>query len=329
VSTNVSRRGLLSAATVTLALTACSTQGSTAAQDPQNTVDGFPFEYRHVFGTTVVERPATKVAVLGVTDADPLLALGLQPLTNTGFTFYPETGLGPWAANLLTGDLVKIDSDAEFSVEELAATGPDLILALVSGIDQAMYDQLSEIAPVLARPEGSTEYGADRTASTLAIARAVGKETEGEELAAAADAAFTDAMAAHPEFAGRTGVVALPYEGRYGVFTPGDGRGAFMANLGFTLPAGLADLDTGDSFFIDVSRERLDLLEADVLVLLTDEASREQVDTDTVLAELDVVRRGALVLPSIDVRGAMTYNSVLSVPWGVERLVVDLAAALS
>lgn len=277
----------------------------------------------------MVPAPATKVAVLGVTDADPLLALGLQPLTNTGFSFYPETGLGPWAADLLTGDLVKIDSDTELSVEEIAALGPDLILALVSGIDQKFYDQLSGIAPVLARPVDSADYTADRAESTLTIARAVGRQARGEELVATAEAAFTDAIAAHPEFAGRTGVVVLPYDGQYGVFTPGDGRGAFMANLGFTLPAELAALDTGDSFFLPVSRERLDLLDADVLVVLTDDSTRAGVESDTVLAQLPVVARGGLVLPELDVRGAMTYNSVLSVPWGVERLVPQLAAALS
>jgi iron complex transport system substrate-binding protein len=332
VSFPLSRRHLLSASGLAVAagVTACSSGGSSAEPaGPDTAVPGFPFQYEHVFGTTVVPNPATKVAVIGVTDADPLLALGLQPLTNTGFTFYPETGLGPWAADLLTGDLVKLGSDDEADVEQIAATGPDLVLALVSGLEEDLYEKLSAIAPVLARPVGSTAYVADRAESTLAIARAVGREARGEELVAAADAAFTDAIAAHPEFAGRTGVVALPYDGVYGVFTPGDGRGAFMSNLGFTLPEGLAALDTGDSFFIEVSRERLDLLDADVLVLLTDDSSRPQVDGDSVLQQLPVIQRGGLVLPNLDVRGAMTYNSVLSVPWGVERLVPDLASALS
>ncbi len=34
-------------------------------------------------------------------------------------------------------------------------------------------------------------------------------------------------------------------------------------------------------------------------------------------------------MPDLDVRGAMTYNSVLSVPYGVSRLVPELAAALA
>jgi iron complex transport system substrate-binding protein len=336
--TRLTRRHLLSASVLGLAgtsgLAACG-----AAQESELDAGaeagtgaeaaGFPFRYEHVFGETVLDAPARRVAVLGVTDADPLLALGVQPLTNTGFSFYPRQGLGPWAADLLTGDLVKLSSDSEASVEQVAAVRPDLVLALVSGIDEARYEQLSAVAPVLARPAGSVPYAADRTASTLTVARALGREEEGRRLTDAADAAFTDAVAAHPEFGGRTGVVALPYEGRYGVFSPRDARGAFLRDLGFTLPPAIAALDTGASFFIDVSAERLDLLEADVLVVLTDDTTRPAVQADRVLADLPVVRRGGLVLPELDVRGAMTYNSVLSVPYGVSRLVPELASALS
>ncbi|MEZ0491049.1 ABC transporter substrate-binding protein [Kineococcus sp. TBRC 1896] len=331
----ITRRQLLSASALgaggLAGLTACGADGSTGSPAPQapSTAPGFPVRYEHVFGETVLDAPAERVAVLGVTDADPLLALGVQPLTNTGYSFYPAQGLGPWATDLLTGDVLKLASDTQANVEQVASVRPDVVLALVSGIDEARYDQLSQVAPVLARPSGSAPYAADRTATTLTIARAVGREAQGERLTAAADAAFTDAVAAHPEFSGRTGVVALPYDGRYGVFSPQDARGAFLRDLGFSLPPALAALDTGDSFFIDVSAERLDLLEADVLVVLTDDTTRAGVQADRVLADLPVVRRGGLVLPDLDVRGAMTYNSVLSVPYGVSRLVPDLAGALS
>ncbi|WP_432543306.1 ABC transporter substrate-binding protein [Kineococcus sp. SYSU DK002] len=332
----LNRRHLLTGTGLTLAgaaLTACGADGSAAGPPATGTgsaaAAGFPFRYRHAFGETVVDAPATRVAVLGVTDADALLALGGQPLTNTGFSFYPETGLGPWAADRLTGDLVKLGSDVESGVEQIAAVEPDLILALVSGIDRARYDDLSQVAPVLARPAGSTDYGSDRTATTLAVAGALGKPAEGQALVDAADAAFTDAVAAHPEFAGKTALVALPYQGKYGVFTPGDARGAFLADLGFALPPAVAALDTGESFFIDVSAERLDLLDADVLVVLTDDSTRAGVEDDPVLRRLPVVQRGGLVLPTVDERGAMTYNSVLSVPYGVEALVPRIAAALA
>ncbi|MEZ0166168.1 ABC transporter substrate-binding protein [Kineococcus sp. LSe6-4] len=342
MSAPMSRRHLLSASVLGAAgaagLGACGGPGTPDTGETPGTpgtpgtpaaAPGFPFRYEHAFGETVLDSPVSRVAVLGVADADPLLALGVQPLTNTGYSFYPQQGLGPWAADLLTGDLLKLTSDTQANVEQVASVRPDLVLALVSGIDQDRYDQLSRVAPVLARPAGSAPYAADRTATTLAVARALGREEEGRRWCEAADAAFTDAVAAHPEFSGRTAVVALPYDGRYGVYSPQDARGAFLGDLGFSLPPALSALDTGESFFIDVSAERLDLLDADVLVVLTDDSTRAAVEEDRVLADLPVVRRGALVLPDLDVRGAMTYNSVLSVPYGVSRLVPDLAAALA
>lgn len=330
MSSTLPRRTLLSAFTVVGLATAagCAEDDADTAAAGTGTAEGFPVTFEHAFGTTVVEAAPERVAVLGVTDADALLALGVQPLTTTGFSFYPETGVGPWAEDLLTGTPVRIGSDTEFSVEEVAAVSPDLIVSIVSGIDQAVYDQLSQIAPVLARPADAADYDNDRDAVTRTVARALGRGTEGEELVAAADGEFADVITANPGFAGRTAAVVLPYDGQYGAFTPGDGRGAFLADLGFTLPADLAALDTGESFFIEVSRERLDLLEADVVVVLTDAETRAAVDADAVFADLDVSRRGAVLFPDIDVRGALTYNSVLSVPFALERLVPELQRIL-
>jgi iron complex transport system substrate-binding protein len=36
-----------------------------------------------------------------------------------------------------------------------------------------------------------------------------------------------------------------------------------------------------------------------------------------------------MILPDLDTRGAMTYNSVLSVPYALDRLVPQLAEAVA
>ncbi|WP_432546583.1 iron-siderophore ABC transporter substrate-binding protein [Kineococcus sp. SYSU DK004] len=328
-----SRRGLLTGAVGAALLGAAGCAGEAPAGPVPATgagADGpFPVIFESAFGTTEVPAAPQRVVSVGVSDADVLLALGGQPLATTGFTFYPETGLGPWAEPLLTGTPVRLGSDAEVSVEEVAALRPDLVLAVSSGLRAPLFEQLSRVAPVLARPAGTDAYAVDRAVQTRLIATALGQEEAGRRLEEDVERAFADARAAHPEFAGRTGVVALPYDGRYGVFLPGDARGQVMADLGFSLPAEVAAADTGDSFFVEVSRERLDLLEADVLVVLTDDSSRAVVEEDGVLASLDVVRRGALVLPDLDVRGAMSYGTALSVPYALDHLVPALAAAPS
>lgn len=312
--------------------TAPAAPASTPPQGPTSTAaaeGAFPVSVDSAFGTATVPAVPTRVATIGITDADPLLALGVQPLSLTGFSFFPQTGLGPWATPLVTGTPVVLDSDTQFSVEQLAALRPDLISALSSGIEQPLYQQLSAIAPVLARPADTPAYTVSRDTITRTLAAALGRPEDGEKLVAAADAALAGARAAHPEFAGRTAVVALPYDGQYGAFLPGDARGRFVTEVGFTVPKAITDLDDGSTFFIPVSLEQLSLLEADVLVVLTDDKTREAVEQDQLLHQLSVVQRGGLVLPDIDLRGAISYNTVLSVPYAVERLVPLLAAALA
>ncbi|MCE0768525.1 hypothetical protein LWC35_37375 [Pseudonocardia kujensis] len=128
------------------------------------------------------------------------------------------------------------------------------------------------------------------------------------------DDAYTAAVAANPGFRGQVGAVVLPYDGKCGAYTPGDARGQVMAGLGFTLPQGVAALDTGERFFVEVAPGRVGILDGDVLVMLADQpAARAAVDADAVLRQVRVVVSGRMIVPDTDTRGAMSYNSVLSV----------------
>ncbi|MEU6699786.1 iron-siderophore ABC transporter substrate-binding protein [Pseudonocardia sp. NPDC046786] len=289
----------------------------------------FPVGVEHVFGTTEIpERPA-RVVALGVTDADPVLALGVTPVGLASYTFYEETGgLGPWARDLVQGEPPVVLA-GEPNLEQIAALAPDVIFAVSAGIEQPMYDQLSAIAPVVARPVGTIAYGVPRDEHTRIVATALGEPERGEELIRQADAAFTDAVAANPQFQGRTGATVLPFDGKYGAFTTADNRGRFMTGLGLVQPPRIDELDTGESFYVEVSSEQAGLLDGDVLVMLADEgAAAEQVARDAVLAQVPVVAQDRMIVPDADTRGAMTYNSVLSAPFALERLVPGLQAAL-
>ncbi|MEQ3549319.1 iron-siderophore ABC transporter substrate-binding protein [Pseudonocardia nematodicida] len=297
------------------------------AADPAGA--GFPVSVEHAFGTTEIPAEPTRVVALGVTDADPLLALGVTPVATAAYTFYEDDGgLGPWARDLVEGEPPQVLT-GDPNPEQLAALAPDLIVAVTAGIDQQTYDVLSAIAPVLARPADTIDFGVPRDAQTRAVAAALGRTEQGEELIDAAEQAFTDAVNAHPEFEGRTASTVLPFDGTYGAYTPVDTRGRFTADLGFTLPQTIADLDDGDSFYVEVSPERVGLLDGDVLVMLADEGpAQEQVDNDQVLAQVPVVADGRMIVPDTDTRGAMTYNSVLSAPFALERLVPQIADAI-
>lgn len=119
-----------------------------------------------------------------------------------------------------------------------------------------------------------------------AVATALGETARGEELIRTADAAFSDAVAAHPEFRGKVGATVLPFDGKYGAFTAADARGQFMTGLGFVQPPAIAERDDRKSFYVEVSSEQSGLLDGDVLVMLADEgAAKQQVDSDPVLRQ--------------------------------------------
>ncbi|WP_374108822.1 ABC transporter substrate-binding protein [Pseudonocardia sp. ICBG1293] len=284
----------------------------------------------HAFGTAEIPARPQRVVALGVTDADPVLALGVTSVAVASYTFYQETGgLGPWARGLVQGEAPQVLTEPEPNLERIAALRPDVIIALSAGIDQAAHDQLSAIAPVVARPAGSIAFGVGRTEQIRAVATALGETARGEELVRTADTAFSDAVAAHPELRGKIGATVLPFDGKYGAFTDADARGRFMTGLGLAQPPAIAERDDGQSFYVEVASEQAGLLDGDVMVMLADEgAAKQQVDSDPVLRQVPVVARGDMVVPDADTRGAMTYNSVLSAPFALERLVPQLAEKL-
>jgi iron complex transport system substrate-binding protein len=339
---------LIGLAALALATTACGSDDAAGDGDPATTApttstdssastapaptsgpaaDAFPVTIEHLWGSTTIDAAPERVVTLGVTDADTVLELGVTPVALTGFAFF-DTGLGPWATPLVEGEMPLLLT-GEPNVEQIATLDPDLILAISAGFDEPIYEQLAAIAPTVVRPAGTAAYQVPRDEATRMIATALGQPGRGEELIAGADAQFTAAAAAHPEFAGRTGVVVLPYDGKYGAYTPRDARGRFMAELGFELPPAIAALDDGSNFFIELSQEQVGLLDADVLVMLADAPdARAFVDGDQVLQQVPVVRDGRMVIPDTDTRGSITYNTPLSVPYAMDHLVPLIADAL-
>lgn len=319
---------IVAALLLVVALAAC---GSGPAPAAPETGGAFPVTIKHVFGETTIEREPQRIVALGVTDADAVLALGVTPIAVTGYKYYPETGLGPWAQALVTGEQpVRLESDSAPNLEQIASLNPDLIIAVSAGIDEAVYGKLAGIAPTIARAEAKTAYTVPRAEATRLIAQAMGEVAAGEELLKRADDAYAQAIAANPAFAGKSAAIVLPYDGKYGAYFPGDGRGRVITELGLHVPQGIAALDNGTTFFTEVSREQVSLLDGDLLVMLADApAARQFVDTDPILQSLPVVKEGRMVIPDLDTRGAITSNSVISVPFALERLVPALRDALN
>ena len=143
-----------------------------------------------------------------------------------------------------------------------------------SGLADQDYKLLSAIAPTIAQPSEYIDFGIPWDELTRKVGQVIGMAAEADALVADVEAQFAAAREAHPEFVGATSVMATPYEGIW-VYGPEDVRGRFLTALGVELPADLAEV-TGAEFGGDLSDERVDLLDVDVIVWLDAESLVDQ-----------------------------------------------------
>lgn len=318
--------GMLLGATLSVGLlTACSTEVADTPGGGAVSNAAFPLTVEHIFGNTTVPEQPERIVTLGVTDADVVLALGSVPVGNTGMVIY-KSGLGPWAESLVgDAELTRIESDSKPNLEQVAGLEPDLIIGVSAGFDEETYALLSKIAPTVARPTGTAAYAVPRDQATESIATAMGLAAKGTELNHRTDNLIAETVATNPKFAGKTGLAVMPYDGTYGACLPGDGRGQFLTSLGFRIPESIASKDTGESFYVEVSAENIDLLDSDVMLVLGPDENFDIVAENPAFRTLRSARNNAIIAATLDQRGAMTYNSVLSIPYAIDSFVPRLA----
>jgi iron complex transport system substrate-binding protein len=331
--TRRSLAGALLAAVAVTGLAACGDDESDGASaGPSAATSAFPVSIEHRFGTTEITKAPERIVVVGLVEQDALLSLGVVPVATTEWFGEKPGAIWPWAQDELAGAkapevLTNVDG---IQLEKVAALKPDLILGIYSGLTPEDYGTLAKIAPTVAQPKGGIDYGAGWQDLTRTVGKAVGRPAQADQVVADAEAKIAAAKAANPAFAGRTALMATNYEG-YWVYGAQDSRGRLLTDLGFTLPAGL-DAVTGTEFGANLSRERTDLLDTDVLVWLVPsyDADRAKIQADPLYAKLGVKAEGRDVyLEDEEELGAATsFITVLSIPYLMDRLVPQLAAAV-
>ncbi|MEV7967019.1 iron-siderophore ABC transporter substrate-binding protein [Sphaerisporangium sp. NPDC088356] len=307
--------------------------GSAAPGASASNSGAFPVTIEHKYGSTTIPAEPKRIVTVGLTDQDSVLALGAVPVGTTEWVGGYKGAIGPWAAAKLgTGAVPTVlkDTGTGPQVEKIASLAPDLILSLYSGLTKDQYATLSKIAPVVAQPKEYPDYGVPWQRQTEIIGRALGKEAEAKKLVEDVEATFTATKAEHPEFDGATAVIATPYEGIF-VYGPKDNRSRILSSLGFTLPPGL-DKAIGDAFGANISKERTDLLDTSAIVwLVADPATdADKLHKDKLYGNLDVVKQGreVFVKETGDYGNAFSFVSVLSLPYTLDRLASQLAAAV-
>ena len=324
--------GLLAAALIVL-LPACGSDPEPAAPAPgRAAADGaFPATVEHKFGTTTVEKEPERIAVVGLTEQDTVLALGHKPVATTEWYGDQPYAVWPWARKAL-GDakpaVLKVSDGFEF--EKIAGLAPDLIIGTNAGMKRADYEKLSRIAPTIASAKGSTEYFSPWDQQVELVAQALGKPEQGRELVERVKRRYAAVAAEHPEFAGKTATFSQNafYNGLIYVYPEGLNT-EFLTYLGFKMNPKVNALADKLGEQVGVSAERLDTLDADVVVFATekpaDVAALGKVPTFDLLP---AVKQHRAVYTDGTLAGALYFMTPLSLEYALDRLAPQLQDAI-
>lgn len=336
------RRAVLGAVAVPVAaalLAACGGEepAATASSSPQ---EGFaPVTVEHAFGETTIEERPERVATWGWASTDAVLALGVVPVAIPKQVYgADEQGLMPWIKEELDAQgagaeaqrPAMLTDDGAPPFEEIIAAAPDVILANYSGITQADYDKLSQIAPTIAYPDQpwSTPW---RDVITT-VGDVLGRSDQAADVLQEIDAAVDAAAAEHPQFAGKTIAAVAVDPTTFYVYRGADPRVQFLEDLGFTLAPSVDELDTGESsFFYTLSTEQVDQLTSDVLLSYSETPEdAERVASAPELQAMQQFQQGTVA----SVVGAALISSVspptaLSLTWGLDDFVAVLDEAVA
>ena len=308
--------GLATGLLLAAGLAACgSSDDGTASTPAASSPSAFPVTIQHKFGSTTIKSKPTRVVTVGWNDQDFALSLGVVPVsTREWFTEYPTY---PWVKSKLGGKKLPTFS-AEINYEAIIKQKPDLILAIYETVSKDVYAKLSAIAPTVIQSKDHPDEETPWDVQTLTTGTALGLQPQAQALVTKVRDAFAAAKKAHPEFAGKTLVADYgPENGQHYLLPAGDPRRALFDALGFK-----AQAQSGD-----VSEERLDLLDKDILFI--NGQSKADALKRGVFARLNVVKTDRTLYTgfSTPLAGALSFSGPDALLYSLDALVPALAQA--
>ncbi|ABS05372.1 iron-siderophore ABC transporter substrate-binding protein [Kineococcus radiotolerans] len=331
-----SRRALLATVPLAALAAACGSSDDAASPAPASTAgtggtggDTFPVTVEHALGSTTVPAAPTRIVCLGWGSQDVVWALGGQPVGVPEITYggNPDGTLPWWEGHFdaaATTFLPNPDS-GEVPFEQITALTPDLILAVYSGITEADYATLSQIAPTVGYPD--QPWLTSWQDQTTMVGKALGKSAEAERLVADAEADLAERAAATPSLEGKTFSYVYATEANLSVYLPGDPRVDTLHALGLVDAPGTAALASAqDVFYTEVAKERVRDVDSD-LVVGYGTLTRDQLRADPVYATMPAVASDAVAWIDDEQLVTATSATLLSLPWALDRLVPLLDAA--
>lgn len=332
--------GALLAVLLAASLSACST-GATAtdeapASSTQADAGAFPVTIEHAYGSTTLEAEPTRVATLGWSDQDAVLALGVVPVGAVDITWGGnDAGSTPWfdeALAELGGEQPTRYADTDGApIDEIAKLDPDLILATNSGITEAEYDKLSKLAPVVAFPGDPWVTSWE---DSLAMAgQALGRAELADEVRRDTEDAIAQAAEANPQVLGKSFVFAslsTADMSKVDYYTPEDNRPRLLADLGMVNAPVIEEISKPGEFYGTLSAERAPDLASDVFITYAETADDlAAFRNDPLLGRIPALRSGH-VLASTNQTDALGLSapSPLAIPYAMEHFVPLVARAV-
>lgn len=294
---------------------------------------GFPVTVKHNLGETTIGAAPQRIVSLGYNDQDFLYALGVAPVGVHEWWGGKPYATWPWAEakRAELGATPEVLGTPETNLEWVAAQKPDLIVATYYDLDQATYDQLSKIAPVVAAPAGFDVWQAPWQEQLKLLDLATSGETvKADAIVADLDARTAAVKDAYPTLVGKTGAVADLREGQFTLWNSTSAPSRFLAGFGLVFPAELDKL-ADDTGWIRLSPELIEMIDLKTIVWPNSATVRKDVEGMALYQSLGLNTEGRSVWlddANGSIASALWFQSPLSIAYIVDRLPPMLAAAV-
>ena len=204
--------------------------------------------------------------------------------------------------------------------------GLHLIIAINAGLKQADYEKLSQLAPTVAQSGDYIDFGMPWDEQTLLVGKALGREDRAKQVVTDVNGRFEQFRAEHPEFDGKTGILAYGGPEGYGAYATADTRSRFLADLGFKTPEKVDKL-AGESFFAQFSQEQFRLMDQDLVVMY---GAEKDILANPVFKRLDAVKEDRVIYLDLtdQFAGALGFASALSLPYLMDEAEESLTNAV-
>lgn len=313
------------ALTAVVALSGCSIISDSAGAASK--LSGpYPQTFDSPYGDTTLTTQPKRVAVVSSVDLDIALALGATPVIAPG-TGHDSSNESPWTEDALKKSGAEIESHFSASdgpdLDAISEAKPDVILATGLQSPGEHFDDLSQIAPVIAAaPDASWT---DRTA---AVATALNKPDEARQVVADISSEAKSTAEGHLEFADTTYTLADVRRSSIDYLSYSGSDTSFFDSIGM-LPT--ADAEHYTEAKHTVKRSTVDDLDGDVLLIhFPDDGPAmltEQDLEDPFYRNVKVIRGNHYAVLDDDTFDALTELSPLSVPWLLDEFPDELSQA--